>query len=324
MIFLGFLIFAVLFLLSVAISATNFFVFVDVPSFLFILLGVAGYFLLFGRNEFGRGVKTFFAFSFPPDDNTHESGRFFLRLSRFTLTWGLLGVVIGIFLLMTNLNPDTLGYALAICLLSFLCASGLVLFVFLPIGLRLLPPTSQLTAFRQMAIRLLIFGLVGFVLMRFLVVIVLRNVLAEPAGLSALLAFNPADPKGDIFGSFGFHWILLFWDVPSLVLIVGSWWAFRLASGKRRSWIAAPVVILIGIFWSVQCFIFMLADFAPDLAGAGFAVAMLTTLFGFIAAAGFLIADIRHGFKDPPSLPPAEGTEQAKAIIDRAVESERR
>jgi hypothetical protein len=47
---------------------------------------------------------------------------------------------------------------------------------------------------------------------------------------------------------------------------------------------------------------------------------MLTTLYAFIAAAGFLISDMRRGFRDPPPVPPTEDMEQAKAIIDKAVE----
>ena len=49
-------------------------------------------------------------------------------------------------------------------------------------------------------------------------------------------------------------------------------------------------------------------------------VALLPTLYAFIAAAGFLIGDMRRCFKNPPPAPPAEGAEQAKEIIDRVVE----
>jgi len=332
MIFLGFLIFAILFLLSVAValSTTSIGVFVDMPSLLFILLGLAGYILFYGRKEFVCGMRTFFAFSFPPSEDNGESGRYFLRFSQFILAWGLLGMVIGVLLMMADLNPDTARWGFAVSLLSFLYASGLALFVFLPIGLRLSPPTLQPPAFWRFSFWHLLFTLAAFYLVRCLVVMLvffLSHEAPEYIGVvfgQAAFMLNPADPTGKYNPFISFYGSLLLWDVPSLVLMVGSWWAFRLASGKRRRWIAAPVVILMGIFWSVQGFIFMLANLNPELVGAGFSVAMLTTLYGFIAAAGFLIADMRRGFKDPLTLPPVEGTEQAKGIIDRAVENERR
>ena len=37
--------------------------------------------------------------------------------------------------------------------------------------------------------------------------------------------------------------ILLFVDIPSVVMILASWWLFRMASGKRRRGIGAPVAV---------------------------------------------------------------------------------
>jgi hypothetical protein len=219
---------------------------------------------------------------------------------------------------MTNMDPDTVGPAMAVCLLSCLYALGLALFVFLPIGLRLSPTTSQLPVFLwRFSLWQLLVGVGVFYLLRCLAV--LLTLMIAPDATSnpeivfqrATFALNPADPTDNYFP---------FTDLPSLVLIVGSWWAFRLASGKRRRWVAAPVIILIGIFWSIQCFIFMLADIDPERVGTGFAVTMLPTLYGFIAAAGFLSAAMRRSFQYLSPSSPAEGTEQAKEIIDRAVE----
>ena len=67
----------------------------------------------------------------------------------------------------------------------------------------------------------------------------------------------------------------------------------------------------------------MLADLDPNTIGVGFMVATLTTLYGFIAVTGFLIADMRRSFRAPPPLPPAEGMEEAKRIIDNVVAGER-
>ena len=122
------------------------------------------------------------------------------------------------------------------------------------------------------------------------------------------------------------HGMLLYWDFPGIMLIVGSLLLFWMASGRLRKWVMAPVAVLFGLFWSVQCFIFMLSDLDPEKIGAGFAVTMLTTLYAFIAAIGFLIADTVSENRSggvPSSLDDSEKTEQAKEIIDRAVEKER-
>jgi hypothetical protein len=331
MISLAFLIIAVLFVLAASIQGfALLWIFVDAQSLLFVLLGIAGYFLLFGRKEFRRGVKTFFAFSFPPDEHDLESGQFFLRLSSFTMRWGILGMLLGVIMIMTDLNPDTVGHALAISLLSFLYASGLALFVFLPIGLRLSPPMVQPPGFWRFSVWHLLFALVAFYLLRCLAAFMMLAVSHDPAesfGVvfqQAAFTINPADPQGN-YSPFGYG-IFLYIDPVSIVLMVAGWWTFRLASGKRRRWIAAPVVILIGIFWSIQGFVFMLANLNPDTICAGFMVLTLTTLYGFIAAIGFLIVDsIKSGNDKTPSSPAlSDETEQAKQIIDRVVEKERR
>ena len=328
MIFLGFLIIAFLYVASAWIgagldSSLLLMVLSGAPfTFLFVMSGLAGYVLICGRKEFVRGMKTFFAFSFPPDEDTHETGKFFLRLAEFTAAWGLFGMVIGVLWAMVDLNPDTIGVPFALCLLSFLYASGLAVFVFLPIGLRLSPSALQPAVSQRLAIRLLILGLVGFFLIRCLVVILLRVTMVEPPDWSALFAFNPADPGGNYNPFLNFHVakILIYIDLPCFILMVGSGCAFWLASGKCRASVAAPVIILMGIFWSIQSFVLMLSSLNLDTFGIGYVIAMNTTLYGFIAAAGFLIVDMLRGFNDSPSLPPAEGTEEAKEIIDRAVE----
>jgi len=210
MIFLAFLLFATFVVSSATIAKVPLWVFPDGLTFLYILLGVAGYFLLFGRKEFGRGVKTFFAFSYPQDDHSPESGRFFLRLTTFTLSWGLWGVVFGMLGSLVELNPDTVGQTLAFSLLSFLYASGLALLVFLPIGIRLSPPTLPLPISWRFSVWNLFVGLVAFYLVRCLAVIVALlipspekpNVLSIPINnpevvfQRAAFILNPVDSTG--------------------------------------------------------------------------------------------------------------------------------
>jgi len=83
-------------------------------------------------------------------------------------------------------------------------------------------------------------------------------------------------------------------------------------------------ILRIGLFMG---FVFMLGGIDPETFAPGFTVAMLTTLYAFIAAAGFLIADMRHS-GDCARVPVtsttlSESMEQAKEIIDRVVEAER-
>ena len=211
MIFLAFLIFAALFVMGATAQGWSYIgLFLDVPSLLFTLLGIAGFFLVFGRKEFGRGVKTFFAFSYPQDDHSPESGRFFLRLTTFTLSWGLWGVVFGMLGSLVELNPDTVGQTLAFSLLSFLYASGLALLVFLPIGIRLSPPTLPLPISWRFSVWNLFVGLVAFYLVRCLAVIVALlipspekpNVLSIPINnpevvfQRAAFILNPVDSTG--------------------------------------------------------------------------------------------------------------------------------
>jgi len=264
-----------------------------------------------------------------------------LRLSEFTLTWGLFGMVLGLMLMLSDLHPDRMGTGLAIMLLSFLYAMGLAMFIFLPIGLRLSPPQLDSVVFRRLLIRLSLFALVGFVFLRCFAVILVFSVaplLTElppytyaTALQQAAFALNPADPYGTSTIYSPFHRLSAIWlyiDPASLVLLVACWWTFRMGSGKRRRWIAAPIVILFGLFWSLVGFIFVLTHLNPQTFGAGYFVSMLTTLYGFLAAAGFLIADMvksgDYGRVVPSSSEPSEGTEQAKEILDRAVEKERR
>jgi hypothetical protein len=360
MIFLASLLIIALFLLSFCICGWDkLFVFADPLTTLFLLSGLAGYMLLFGRKEFRRGVKTFFAFSFLPDEHSLESGRFFLRFAKFTVHWGFLGMIIGLLMMMADLDPNTIGIAVAVCLLSVFYALGLAVFVLLPISLRLSPPELKPATWKT-AVHLAFAGLALFFLTRFFIVLLVLSVQEHRTGpiqsgefftaaQQAAFAFNPADPNGDVlphfddiekrvgegislsfFGKiylYALQWFFFFWDVPSLVQVVGSWWAFRLASGKHRGLIAVSVIIWIGLLWTLMGIALMLVDLDPELIGVGFFVSMLTTLYAFIAAAGFLLADMcrRSGDYGVPSSPvPCEGIEQAKEIIDNVVARERR
>ena len=359
MIFLAFLLFGVLFLLGA--SANGFhgiWLFLDVPSFLYVLLGVAGFFLLFGRKEFVRGVRTFFAFSYPQDEYSPESGQFYLRLTTFTLTWGLIGLLSGMVLLFYDFQPESIGTALAFCLLSFMYASVLALFVFLPIGIRLSPPTLPLPISWRFSVWYLFIGLGTFYLIRCIGAIlalalahfaqqpdipmepVFPNELRTIVYRAANLPYNPVDPQwGPFQDGFSAKGILsevfLYIDVASWIVMVGSVLLFWMASGRIPRWIMAPVVILLGLFWSILGLVIMLSDVNPETIGSGFSVTMLTTLYAFVAAIGFLIVDMTwSGWTgnyttsqcSPPLSSPAfsESVEQAKEILDRTVENERR
>lgn len=300
--------------------------FFDFYSAMFVLLGIAGYVVLYGCNEFVHGIKMFFASSFPLEEKSVKAGRFFLRLSEFTLVWGFLGMILALVWAMEHLDPKTLGTPFALCLLSFFYATVLAVFIFLPIGLRLSPPKQQPSPW--FAVRLSLIGLGVFFLLRFLIVLLLFSVQSIDRQdamrfndfgnmvLQAIFAFNPADPRGNY--SWGFYW-----DLPSLLFVLLGWGAFRCASGKRRKWIAAPVIIFIGILGSVLGLVLMLSNLNMQQIGPGFMIGMLTALYAFIAAVGFLIADMRNDYRTLPSVSSTEDTGRAKEIIDRVVENER-
>ena len=349
MISLGFLIFAILFVLSIMLGGLDKLpVFWDFNSFVLVSLGIAGYTLLFGRKEFVRGMKVFFAFSFPQDDDATKAGRFFLRLAEFILSWGLFVMIFGLVMMLADLDPDKVGIGVAVCILGFLYAMSIALFVFLPIGLRLSPSTLPMSGLWRFSIRQWLIAFFSFFLIRCLFVVIFIILQApERTGpitsqefgtvvSRAAFMFNPADPQGDVLPSvadvgmplYFLQMLCCFWDLPCLVLVVGGWWAFRLASGKRRKMIAAPVVILIGLTGTILGCVLMLSDLDPELLGCGFLVSMISTLYGFIGAVGFLISDMRSnpGTNVPdscavsPTLSESEDMEQAKQIIDRAVE----
>jgi predicted cobalt transporter CbtA len=130
------------------------------------------------RKECRQGWKTFFAFSFPTNEESIETGQFFLRLADFTVKWGLIGTAAGLVLMLVDLDPDNIGSPVAICLLNFLYASALAIFVFLPIALRLTPPEtppsdSPNRNYWWLSVQLLLAGFVVFFVVRFVVAIIL-------------------------------------------------------------------------------------------------------------------------------------------------------
>ncbi|MDR0327210.1 MAG: hypothetical protein LBI05_02825 [Planctomycetaceae bacterium] len=348
MIFLAFILITLLFCSAVALGGWDYIsVFWDFPSFMLILLGFLLYIFICGRKKFRRGFKTFFTFSFSPEDESLETGQHFLHLTEFIIKWSLLVALIVAFLLMVlDFDVYSIGMFTAICLLSLLYALALTIFVLLPIALRLSPLALHSETWKLTA-HLAIAGIVIFFVMRLLMVVIMFAIHNDPVPTlpervgkivqQTFLTLTPADPNGEGLPKFGadippflqrnnffkdhslftkiysysLHWFIYLWDLPSLVLVVGSWWIFRLASGRRRKWIAAPVMILIGLFWSIVGFCMMLADVDPDKIAPGFFVCMLTTLYAFIVAAGFLLAD---SFQDSP---PAEDTEQQKPSSTR-------
>lgn len=87
-----------------------------------------------------------------------------------------------------------------------------------------------------------------------------------------------------------------------------------LASGRFGGLVSVPVCIAIGVFWSVQGFIFMLCDLDPEWIPAGFLVTMLTSLYGFFVAACMLVIQLPHGLTEspPPDEPSSDELESAK------------
>ncbi len=340
MIFIGFFIVTALFLLSVWIGSPGLeklAVFWDTPSLLLVLLGITAHILHSGRKAFTIGVRTFFAASFPSNEQTIEAGRYFQRLTEFSMGLGVVLMLLGTVVAMVDADPNTVGQWFAVALLSFTYTCSLSLFVFLPIALRLTPLQDRRSFSTWFTIRLTLFGFGAFFLMRCLIVLLITVMQMMPNGEaygevygsvqpnefgkivhSATFELNPAD----IAGEFDYLSAPIYWDTPSLVLVFGSLAAILLAGGRFRGLISVPVCITVGVFWSVQGVIFMLCDLDPNTIAAGFMVAMLTSLYGFAAAGFFLVVDMvrdpRESF--PSDESPSKESEQAKRIVDNAVD----
>lgn len=270
----------------------------DFYSFLFVLLGILTHVFLFGKKKFRPGLRAVFRSPEKPD---REIADYFWSLTFFMLLWGIIGMTMNaVASLYLIPDPDVIGAFFAMSILTFSYSAWIAVMLFLPISLRF--SNGQNTkavelpnAERRFPVGITLLGIASYFLTRALMAILLltmmrnwdKNLLPIPSDdalfvlKQAFLTLNPADPVADLT-----YWQpQMFWDMPSLLLILMSVWAFHLAAGKiqnRMVWI--PVCILFGILWSLEGFTMMLSDLDPTKISSGCLVALLTAFYGLLAA----------------------------------------
>jgi hypothetical protein len=275
--------------------------YLDIPSFLFVLLGVLLHVFLWGKPYFVTGMK---AVANRPQNSHPKIAAYFQQLAIWTLGVGVVGMILstilGIFLMH---DPDKIGIAFGFSLLSFFYAGWLAVMVFQPISVRfsgdseLAPETSTRRWFTilRFPIFATLFVLVAFFLTRAVmalgIITMTTNdmstlVLSRDLPLLGELTFfsiNPANMRENFIDYLRNP--VIFWDTPSLLFVFGSIGAFRLAAGKLRNrfdWI--PVCILFGVLWSIGGLVIIFRGFNPEIYVLGCFVALLSVFYGLIAA----------------------------------------
>ena len=131
--------FGVITALAILLGRGDIMAFISCPSFVFVIAGILLFVLTSGRwSDFSRGIKHLFQWrrSLSMDRETAvRISRYFRKLSFAGLVIGALGSLIGIMIMLSHLDPETIGPGLAMCLLTLFYAFFLSIAVFLPISL---------------------------------------------------------------------------------------------------------------------------------------------------------------------------------------------
>lgn len=282
----------------------------DLLPLSFILVGIAAHVLIFGRKQFLPGLKAILK---RPRQPNPEIAAYFHQLTWFTILLGTSGMAFFALETFADIREiDHVGAFMAASVLVFVHAGNLALLVFWPIAVRFETGADKSETGNRLPfpVGLTVMGIVSFFLTRAVMAMLFVSMVLFRPSLAPLvpiqdgeanlvlklttLSINPADWQGDIFQ----YWHpQIYYDTPSLMLILLSLGAFRLAAGplkNRKDWI--PISILFGVLWSLEGFICMLSDLDPDKLSSGTMVALLTALYGFIAAIFFLIGSRRLVF----------------------------
>ena len=139
MTFVYFLVFTVILALSIGLGGGTLKGFVDYPSVIMVVASILLVVLASGRwADFSRGIKHLFEWrnSEQMDRKTAvRISRFFRTLSFASLAIGGFWSLVGVILMLSDMNPDTIGSGLAIAFLTLFYSFFLSLTVFFPISL---------------------------------------------------------------------------------------------------------------------------------------------------------------------------------------------
>lgn len=137
MIILNFFLAFIVVALSIMICGAPLAAFFDTPSI--IVVGASVLLFLIGSGHVGlffNGLRK--SFSFQREENAAMSESF-AKLSWFTPMAGVFWAVVGIMIMLGDLDPETVGVGIAVTLLTMFYAVFVTLFLFWPIAVRFRP-----------------------------------------------------------------------------------------------------------------------------------------------------------------------------------------
>ena len=306
MVFLGFLIVVGLYVFCILYAGAPLIVFVDLWSLGVVVFGVTFHISVFGPFQFLKGLKTFFLLP-QPGAADPAVGKYYRQLTGFTLGLGTVAMFLGLLVSIGPYrNPDIIGIALAFGLLAFVYATGIALTVFWPISLRHLPDSVDV---RKFPIGFTAAGFASYFITRAFMITLLVSIIilsprandtVEPLRMEHVLlivqqtffAINPAD-TGEM-GDFYYFTPSFYFDLPSLLFILGCVGGFRVAAGRiHNRWTWTPVCILYGVWGVILGMTIMLGNMDPKTYSLGCAVCLLSAFYGILGAIFFAIGSWR-------------------------------
>ena len=139
MTFVYILIFAATVAFSIILAGGTIYGFIDYPSVVMVVASILLFVLASGQwKEFSCGIKHLFEWQRPEQIDSKTAvriSRLFRTLSFASLAIGGFWSIMGIILMLCNLNPETIGQGLAIVLLTLFYSFFLSVAVFFPISL---------------------------------------------------------------------------------------------------------------------------------------------------------------------------------------------
>ena len=140
MIAISLVLFGVLFGACVNVAGSSVDRFIDFPSVVLVIAGILVFVIGSGQvSTFFHGMKQLFRFREVPGQQRKaamKTAQFFKTLSYFSVVIGALWTLVGLVLMLSNLNPETIGGGIAVSLLTLFYSFVLSVAVFMPISMQ--------------------------------------------------------------------------------------------------------------------------------------------------------------------------------------------
>jgi len=293
MIFLGLLIVVGIYLLTI-LTIGELALFWDFQAFGILAAGVMFHIAWFGRQFFLPGMKTIFRLPRPERGEINPLlGKYYWRLTDFTLALATLVAFIGLMMALVDLVPNNIGPPLAIGLLTLTYAILISLTVFMPISLRHLPDSVEPKRF---PINLTLSGFLMYFITRGMMVAVLAVIIVQQdVGMLINRTFFTLFPTDmEVYEGLFRYNLMAFWDPASVVFLGVLLCGFRLASGRiHNRWTWTPICILYGVLGTITGMILMFGAFEAEFYPIGGMAALLSAFYGMVAAILFAIRSKR-------------------------------